>query len=181
MPEPNLLLTRIEPTVFLKQQATALAQLVRIHVNNTGEATTGSVTWQTGSRAQEVDLGILPVGESVHEIYVDEVREPVEVTFALKCAESVIDQRVVPWQPPRRWTVHVVQTSHHDVGYTDLASNVLRVHDQWLNDAIDMAEATQNQPDDAQFRIVIEQAWSLIHFLRHAPPARASRILGLLR
>ena len=181
MPEPKLLLTRIEPTVFLKQQAGALAQLVRIHVNNTGEATTGSVTWQTGGRAQEVGLGMLPIGESVHEIYVNEVREPVEVTFALRSEGSVVDQRVMPWQPPRHWTVHVVQTSHHDVGYTDLASNVLRVHDQWLNDAIDIAEATQNQPDDAQFRIVIEQAWSLVHFLHHAPAGRASRILGLLR
>jgi hypothetical protein len=73
--------------------------------------------------------------------------------------------------------VHVVQLSHHDVGYTDLASHVLPEHDRWLADALDMAEATRDYPDDARFRLVIEQAWSLDHFLRTAPPARAAALL----
>jgi hypothetical protein len=181
MTETGLHLSQVEPTIFLTPKEGALTQLVRLHVTNSGDAAHGKLVSRVGNRARETALGLLPTGESVHELYVDEAPGLIEADFELKCGESVVDRCSVQWHCPRHWVVHVVQTSHHDVGYTDLASNVLRVHDQWLNDAIDMAESTQDWPVDARFRIVIEQSWSLVHFLRQATPERAARMLSLLR
>ncbi|MBN1864786.1 MAG: hypothetical protein JW808_07790 [Victivallales bacterium] len=83
--------------------------------------------------------------------------------------------------PPRHWRVHVVQFSHHDLGYTGLPSNVLSKHARYLDQAIDMAEATTDYPDDAKFRIVIEQAWSVDYFLKHARPGRAEKMIRLMQ
>jgi len=75
----------------------------------------------------------------------------------------------------------VVQHSHHDVGYTNLSSTVRREHVAFLDEAIGMTEATADYPEAAQFRLVIEQAWSLLEFLRRAPEERIARMGDLLR
>lgn len=64
---------------------------------------------------------------------------------------------------------------------TDLASHVLRQHDEFRDSVIAFAEATADFPEEAPFRVVVEQAWSIDHFLRHAPPERAERMTGLPR
>ena len=80
-----------------------------------------------------------------------------------------------------RLTVHIVQHSHHDVGYTNLPSAVRREHVEFLDRALDYAAATADYPPEARFRLVIEQAWSLLEFVRHAPAGRVARMGELLR
>ena len=95
--------------------------------------------------------------------------------------DSVADRKEICMDPPRKWVVHVVQLSHHDAGYTDLPSRVLKEHYESLDKAIDMAESTEDFPDDAKFRIVIEQAWSIDRFIKNAPDSRKAKMIELLR
>ena len=170
------------PTVFLAGQAGVLRQLARVSISNPGEPIAASILALTpGGNALETALPALPAGASTHDVYLYEPSHPADVTFALKVNGAIVDQHTRAWRRPKRWVVHVTQTSHHDLGYTDLASNVLRIHDRWLDEAIDLAEGTRDFPHDAQFRIVIEQGWSLQHFLRAAPASRAARMIDLLR
>ena len=170
----------IVPTVFLRAGAGALEQLVRVGVVNDGGAVKASVVVDSGAAKAETAIGEIPAGQSEHEVFVDEVTAALEVTFALKVGESVAETRSVPWRPPRHWTVHLVHLSHHDVGYTDLASHSVPEHDIWLDGVIDFAAETRDFPDQARYRIVVEQAWSIDHYLNHAAPARAAEMVKLM-
>lgn len=177
--QPTLL--EITPTVFLTGDDADLRQMVRVSVANPGPPSSAALLVRGGPTAADVDLGALPTGQSVLEASIPAIAVPTDLTFVLRAGGAVTGQKTVPWQPPRRWRVHVVQHSHHDVGYTNLASTVLREHVAFLDGAINMAEETADFPEAAQFRLVLEQAWSLVEFLRRAPAERAARMGELLR
>jgi hypothetical protein len=170
----------VTPTPLLRRQGGRLRQTARVTVRYGGTATTG-VFRGYAERAEVVTPVALAPGESVLDIELPEVTATGPVALTLQVDGLAAAHWTGEWTQPRHWVVHVVQLSHHDVGYTDLASHVVAEHDRWLDATIEMAEATRDYPDEARFRAVIEQAWSIDHYLRHASPSRASAILELLR
>lgn len=170
----------VTPTPLLRQEGERLRQMVRVTVRHAGAPATGELLCRVG-REEAMTPVTLGVGESVLDAELPEVMAPGQAEFVLLANGRMLDQQAMTWQPPRRWTVHVVQLSHHDVGYTDLASHVIPEHDRWLDATIEMAAATRDFPEEARFRAVIEQAWSIDHYLRHASPARVAAMLDLLR
>ena len=180
MAAPTIHIEEATPTVFLRRAGGRLEQLVRVVVCNDGAAIPAVITADAGRRATTVRAE-LPAGQSTHEIYVGAEAAFAEAIFAVQAQGTTGDTRRVPWTPPRRWTVHVVQRSHHDVGYTDLASHVLLEHAEMLDRAVDFAAATRDYPEDSRFRMVAEQTWSVDYYLRHARPDRAALMLELLR
>ena len=173
----HLVLRDVVPTVCLKGSEDALRQLVRVRVSNPGPA--GDATLAVNG--VETATIPLPHGESEQEALIPEVTQAAELTFGLAVNGTEVCRREIPWQPVPHLRVHIVQHSHHDVGYTNLPSSVLAEHCEFIDSVIDMAEATAGYPDDARFRMVIEQAWSLQEFLRRAPAERAERMANLLR
>lgn len=174
-------LKEVVPTVFLRKGDTGLEQLLRVSVEASAAVPGASLTAAVDGKACELALGELPEGESCHEVFLLETSQPREVAFTLKEGGNTHDTRTLMVRPPKRWKVHVIQVSHHDVGYTNLASVVHREHDQFLDRVIDMAAATRTFPDESQFRIVVEQAWSIDHYLKHAPQARAAEMVKLMQ
>ena len=170
----------LRPTPFLRRTGNGLRQVARLTVRNAGDVAAGLVSVDAAGVEAATPLS-LAVGESVLDVEVPEIAAPCELTCEVTVGGVSVARRAAPWVPPRRWVVHVVQLSHHDVGYTDLASHVIPEHDRWLDAVIDMAMATRDFPDEARCRIVVEQAWSIDHFLRHARPERAAAMLALLR
>jgi len=172
---------QIVPTVFLTGPEGNLRQRVEVQLSNPGPSVPARLLIEAPGRTESLDLPRVPAGESRQEVFLSAISQPAEVEFQLIVAGTVTDRKAVLWQPPKRWRVHLIQRSHHDVGYTDLASTVLRQHDAFLNSVIDFAEATADYPEESQFRMVVEQAWSIDHFLRHAPPERAERLIRWMR
>jgi len=110
-------------------------------------------------------------------IYVDgqEVLLPVvksEQETAFSFGGQTLKVRQKPIQP---MTAHVILTSHHDIGYTDLSSEVIAKHVQALCDAVDAADR------DDQYRISIEQFWSLEEFIKSAPSAYVEKMVEHLK
>jgi hypothetical protein len=174
----NPIFVTIAPTVFLRQTGNGLEQWIRVSVIN---ATSSPLAATLAVEGAPQPLPPLPPGESAHDIFTPAIAEARTLAFDLFLNGQRTDSRRIPWQPPRHWTVHVVQLSHHDVGYTDLPSHVLPEHDRWLDQAIGFAAATRDYPEESQFRIIAEQAWSLDHYLKHASPPRVRAMLGLIR
>ena len=176
-------IVEIRPTVFLRKQDHRFEQLCRVTVEHDGPP----ASWTMAARAEgsciETFLGHVPRGTSTYDVFLSEITVPGPVEFEARADRSdwTRVKEVAQWRPPKRWRVHVVQLSHHDVGYTDLASRVLAEQAGFLDAAIDMAANTRDFPEDARFRIVIEGAWSLLHFLRTVPPERAARMIELLQ
>ncbi len=174
-------ITDIQPTVFLRRTPHGLAQRLRLGLRNEGPPTRTRVRFSLGTSSWEVALGEVSGGESWHDVFIPEVRAGDELAVQLVEAGGAGERRVLRVPRARHWTVHVVQLSHHDLGYTSLPSRVLAEQDTWLDQAIEMAGDTRRYPDAARFRLVIEQAWSLEHALRRGPPRRAARLIELLR
>ncbi|HET6487277.1 MAG TPA: hypothetical protein VFH83_12695, partial [Spirochaetia bacterium] len=174
-------ISRIEPTVFLKREPGGLAQLLRITVD--ADAATPSARLRVLDRgcASILPLGALPRGPSTHDVFLRERPAAREVVCTLLEEGRSSSAFAVTLQPVRHWTVHVVQRSHHDVGYTDLPSRVLKQQARYLDDAIDLARETAAFPDASRFRIVIEAAWSLQGFLEAAGLGRRRLMERLLR
>jgi len=176
-----LKLKKIEPTIFMKEVNGCLQQLVRIVIDNTGSMCKAELLVRVNERLLYSILVSLPEGETLKEIYIEELTKRQELIFILKNGDLVQDDKVIAINPPRHWVAHIVQLSHHDPGYTDLPSLVLKEHDRHLDAAIEIAEETRDFPEAAQFRIVIEQTWSADHYLKNAKPERAEKFIKLLQ
>jgi len=174
-------LKEITPTVFLRSGESGLEQLIRVSVGSASAGGAVSLSVSLDGETREFALGPLPEGESSHDVYLEEPPRLREAEFVLRTGKSVLDWKSLSLGPPKRWTVHVIQVSHHDVGYTNLASVVHREHDEFLDRVVDMAAGTRDFPDEAQFRVVVEQAWSIDHYLKHAPEARAAEMIKLMQ
>lgn len=177
----NTTITSLAPTSFLRKENNRLLQTARLTVE--ADEAVGEVAARitSPSGAACTTTFALAAGQSTVDVEAPEISRSGELACELRKGDALLARRTVSWPPPRRWTVHVVQLSHHDAGYTDLAAHVIPEHDRWLDATIEMAAATRGFPDEARFRAVIEQAWSIDHYLRHASPARAAAMIELLR
>ena len=178
----NIFISEITPTVFLRNGDSGPEQLVRINIiNQTEKSIPGILFLTVGNENREHDIGSIMPGESRHKVFITEQKQQVKLVVQLGVAGSITETKETVVYPPKHWRVHVVQLSHHDMGYTGLPSNVKSKQARYLDQAIEMAEATAGHPDDAKFRITLEQQWSLDAFLNSAPRNRIDKMIRLLR
>jgi len=179
---PELSIVHLGPTVFLRSAGeTLLEQQASLQVT-CDIASVGLVSHaRAEGRTVTTVLEGLPAGESTHAIYVPELSRDGTLVVEIRDGEQSLAHHSLAWRKPRRWTVHVVQLSHHDAGYTDLKSSVLDLHKGYLCDVLEMADETRDFPEAAQFRMTIEQTWSIHHFLNRASSAQVDRMISLMR
>jgi hypothetical protein len=166
----------VTPTVLLREVSGGLEQKAVVTTENAGAPAAAVI--RAGGQETAVTC---PHGRADHDVFVPVLSAAEPLVFTLSREDVIAVTHTHPWQPPRRWRVHVVQLSHHDAGYTDLASHVIPEHVQWLRDTLRYASATADYPEPARFRMVIEQAWSLLAFLKAADATARSQMLALLR
>lgn len=77
---------------------------------------------------------------------------------------------------PEIKTLYVANHTHTDIGYTDHQRVIFRQLDEYLEDALDIIEATADYPEDTRFRWTLEVTGPVEHWLRHASPAQIERL-----
>ncbi|MHB0878930.1 MAG: glycoside hydrolase family 38 N-terminal domain-containing protein [Anaerolineae bacterium] len=174
-------LRAVEPTILFARDGESLRQLVRLSVANAGEAREAWLRVRLPEGEQCLPLGTIATGEGCYDAYLPDMRQPADLSFALWDEGGLQDELTVAWQPQKHWRVHVVQTSHHDLGYTDLPSNLLAEHDTFYDDAIRYCRETEDWPEDCRFKYTAEQAWSVLHYLEHCSPEQAEALTRLIR
>ncbi|MFZ2655684.1 MAG: glycoside hydrolase family 38 C-terminal domain-containing protein [Victivallales bacterium] len=178
----DIAVINIVPTLFIKKDAGILKQLIRIRISNrNSEPLVGRLSLRFAGQELHLELPSIAAGDSEVEAFIPEPKAETELEASLMVGNHVAATNKSVVSPPGHWRVHIVQLSHHDLGYTGLPSNVLSKHARYLDQAIDMAEATAAFPDDAKFRIVLEQAWSVDHFLKTSAPDRAEKMIRLMQ
>lgn len=98
---PPMTIASIEPTVFFAREGNGLRQLVRVSVENGGEARECFVRVQTGGVDESLSLGVVATGKTECEVFVPDIRRPVEVSFALLSDGAVQDEKSIQWMPQR--------------------------------------------------------------------------------
>ena len=95
--------------------------------------------------------------------------------------EKPAKQVAVQSELDRNWEVHLVHGSHHDLGYTDLPSNVLGEHDAHMDQILEFCKQTADWPADSRFRYTVEQAWSMLHYLKSCSPEKRERMIQFMQ
>jgi hypothetical protein len=180
MPEKLRILT-IEPTVFFVRDGEALRQQVRVTVDNPGEAVAASLTVRSENIDVSLTLDRMGSGETVHEVYLPDLRSPAELTFAVHAADYMQGQRTVEWIPQKHWEVHMVHFSHHDLGYSDMPTDLLVEHAGFMDDVLDFCEETADWPEESRFRYLVEEAWSVLPFVENRPREAVERMAHFAR
>ncbi len=176
----NLKVVSIRPTPLLKREGNGLIRAAEIVVENRPPDVMLAAVAVWGRGTSHKTDALLPVGkkDGARErflAFAPEATTSTKIDFAVLAKGQVVDRRAVSWEPQRHWEVYMVPMSHHDLGYTGTIEEVLNTWDSYYDSILGFCEQTDGFPDDARFRYHIEQAWSIVHFVRNRPPEVLAR------
>lgn len=166
----------LTPTVFFKalDASGQLLQLFRAKVSSSGK-TVLPVLETPGERWEGAPLE-LASGTHTVDILLPDIRQACQLTLHLDDAFLSIAHK-----PFRHWSVHLVQFAHHDFGYTDIPSNVLREMAGYLDDCLLYCRQTDDFPGESRFRYTIEQGWSLLWWIKNRPENKVQEMMERIR
>jgi alpha-mannosidase len=72
-------------------------------------------------------------------------------------------------------TIYVCNHTHTDIGFTDYQDIAFRQHAEFIDKALDLIEATDSYPAEAQYRWTCETTGPLMRYLRGASPDQIKR------
>jgi len=165
----------VDQTPFLKRGKGGLMQLLRVRFSLSEPCAV-----EICLDGETVHSGDHPAGEAVVEFYRAEPREERQSSLMLR-AGGEETQFCFATKLPKRLSEHVVQLSHHDLGYTDIPSRVLSGYNRAILELLEMADVRNGVTGDSRLRVVLEQAWSVDHFLNTAAPADRERLMARIR
>jgi len=123
---------------------------------------------------------MLRTGLNEIDFLIPKVDEPTrlatEITIGNKTQTMLVDA-----EPVKQWTVHLVQHSHTDIGYTRTQAEILAEHLRYIDDALDYCDQTDHLPEDARFRWTCEASWTVREYLESRPKQQIDRLLQRIR
>ncbi len=96
-------------------------------------------------------------------------------------ADGFTSEKSVIITPVKKWTVDFIQHSHTDIGYTRSQTEILAEHLRYIDYALDYCDATDNYPDEAQFRWTCEASWPVDEYLKVRPASQRERLLRRIK
>lgn len=180
MPKENQITIRsAKGTIYYINSSDGLAQGYDLTIDNPGEPFDGEILVKWSKQEHSCGVGAIAGGESTVRIYIPDVRESTAMSFSLKGhSNSALE---IDHTPQRHWTVHLIQFAHHDLGYTDLPSNILREFCGFYDDVLRFCRETDHFPEESKFRYTIEQGWSLLYYLEHRPEEVREEMMQRIR
>ncbi|MBN1419811.1 MAG: hypothetical protein JXP34_13610 [Planctomycetes bacterium] len=82
---------------------------------------------------------------------------------------------------PRDWTIYILPHSHNDIGYTHVQTEVERKQWEYLEQAIEIARRTADDPPEARFRWNCEVVWAVESYLAQATPEKEKAFAEAVR
>ena len=79
---------------------------------------------------------------------------------------------------PEIQTVYLISHTHTDVGYTDHQDAVFRQHLAFIDDAIELGEATADYPEESRYRWTCEVTSFVERYVRERPARQVDRYPG---
>ena len=114
---------------------------------------------------QTKESRVLSAGTHTFNIYVDpvETAQHVLIEYFIGGKSDSAEVRV---EPVRKVLIYILPHSHHDLGYTDLQSNVEEKQMANISKGIELARNTANYPPGARFVWNLEVLWGADQFMR---------------
>ena len=82
---------------------------------------------------------------------------------------------------PEIQTLYLISHTHTDIGYTDHQDTVFRQHLAFIDEAIELGEATADYPEESRYKWTCEVTAFVERYFRERPPRQVDRFLALHR
>jgi len=125
---------------------------------------------------KELILGLNRVRVKVPKV-TEETKFPVEVSIGGK----LITKQDYLFKPVQEKVIYLVHHSHIDIGYTHVQTEV--EHAQWsfLEQCIQLARESQDNPKGSQFKWNVEVMWAVESYLRDASPEKRDAFIEAVK
>lgn len=80
---------------------------------------------------------------------------------------------------PKIKTIYLISHTHTDIGYTDHQNTVFRQHLEFIDNAIELGEATADYPEEARYKWTCEVSALVERYFRERPASQIERFLRL--
>ena len=114
---------------------------------------------------EEVERRVLSAGTHTFSVYVDPVERATRVRIDYEIAGKS-DSTEVRLEPVRKVQIFILPHSHHDLGYTDLQSNIETKQVANISRGIEPARNTATYPPGARFVWNLEVLWGADLFMK---------------
>jgi len=114
---------------------------------------------------QKVENRVLSPGTHTFNVYVDPVETARQMLIEYEIAGKS-ESAEVRVEPVRKLLIFILPHSHHDLGYTDLQSNVEEKQMANISRGIELARNTADYPPGARFVWNLEVLWGADLFMR---------------
>jgi hypothetical protein len=178
----SLRLKSVEQTIFFVKEEGGLKNVVRLIIENAGnKEMEASLRMKTGSQTYDFSLGAISAGEGCYEVNIPDIRQSLEVKFAISTSGELQDETSIPWKPQRHWLVYVIERAHHDPAYTDLPENLLEEYNGFYDAILQFCDETRDWPKESQFRYQVETASTILHYMNSRPKEVVDKLIGLMK
>ena len=165
---------KVQPTILFVERDGQLRRVVQTVIDNRGKAASGTVTVKAGAEEISNDLEHIQFGRHPYHVAVPPVDMEQDIRATLKVGDQELTAQTT-MSPARKWRVYVAPSAHTDIGYTHIQDEVVKIHNQNTNTAI---EACKEMPG---FVWNLETSWQAQIFLKNQPRDRRQELLSLAR
>jgi len=109
-------------------------------------------------------------------VSVPTVKESKKVNMQIKINNKEVLSKELTINPVKKFTIHLVQHSHTDIGYTRPQTEILSEHLRYIDYALDYCDRTDGFPEDAKFRWTCESSWPVREYLQNRPKQQIDRL-----
>jgi len=149
------------PIRGLANKGGRLVQPIQLTIEHAGT----DATLVVRANHQECERRVLSAGMHTFNIYVDPVETARQMVIEYEIAGKS-ESAEVRVEKVRKVLIFILPHSHHDLGYTDLQSNVEEKQMANISRGIELARNTANYPPGAQFVWNLEVLWGADQFMR---------------
>ncbi len=153
-----------------------LFHTVRFEIIHLGKPATSLISLA----GQQKEIKLIP-GQNIVDFTLRAVTKPTEYTAEVKKGDQPVSYHKFWIKPVKKWTVHMVQHTHTDIGYTRSQAEILPEHLRFIDYALDYCDQTDDYPDDAKFRWTCEAAWTVREYLKGRPKSQINRLLKRIK
>jgi alpha-mannosidase len=152
--DANSFVAKVESTIFYRQTAGAISEVVDVFVTAANLSKSGPVELRIADHSFRKEFAAGEFGEARVEFDVPEWSGSVEATVRMGNFSS--SSRI---KPAKKWTLALIPHEHLDIGFTDYAAKVAELHSQSIDQAMDLIKKT---PD---FRWTLDGSWVADQYL----------------
>ena len=146
---------------------------VRLNILRIGRAVNASI--QIGGRGVPVAL---KAGLHRYEISIPRPQSPGTLPVVISIPNHLAVRSMLSVPAAKPFTIFILPHSHTDIGFKYYQPVALRLHADYIIQALRLIQQTKNQPRDAQFRWNLECMIEAREFMKIATPAQKKAFLA---